>query len=44
MKVPDWWEAASLRSFDGLLWKAGPDGYWLGYDRERGVLFLLSYN
>ena len=44
MKIPDWWEAASLRSFDGLLWKSGPEGYWFGYDRESDVLFLLSYH
>jgi len=44
MKVPEWWEVASLHSFDGLLWRSGPDGYWFGYDREREILFLLVYN
>jgi hypothetical protein len=44
MKVPEWWEVASLRSLDGLFWKATREGYWFGYDRERGILFLLSYD
>ena len=44
MKVPDWWEVASLRSVDGLLWKSEGNGYWFGYDQEREILFLLNYN
>lgn len=43
MKVPGWWEVASLRSLDGLLWKVPQEGYWFGYDQEREILFLLNH-
>jgi hypothetical protein len=43
MKVPAWWEAATLHSLDGLLWESAQEGYWFGYDRERQILFLLHF-
>lgn len=44
MMVPEWWDVASRRSVDGLLWKTPRDGYWFGHDRERDILFLLVYD
>lgn len=44
MKLPEWWDVASRRSVDGLLWKTAAEGYWFGYDGEREILFLLVYD
>jgi hypothetical protein len=44
MKVPAWWEVASLHSLDGLLWKSVREGCWFGYDGEREILFLLNHD
>ena len=43
VRLPEWWEAASLRHFDGILWRSGFHAYWFGYDSERQLLFLFSY-
>ncbi|WP_367873142.1 hypothetical protein [Luteolibacter sp. Populi] len=42
--LPEWWEAASLRHFDGILWRSDRHMYWFGYDPERQLLFLYSYS
>jgi hypothetical protein len=44
LRIPAWWEAASLRHFDSILWQSPAWGYWFGYDTERQLLFLLAYN
>ncbi|MEK7951197.1 hypothetical protein [Luteolibacter soli] len=44
LKIPEWWDVTSLRSVEGLLWKSTREGYWFGYDRESGVLYLLGYD
>ena len=41
---PTWWEAASLRHFDSVLWQSPSWGYWFCYDTDRQLLFLLAYD
>jgi hypothetical protein len=44
VRVPAWWEAASLRHYDSILWQSAHWGCWLAYDTDRQLLFLLTYN
>ena len=44
MRIPTWWDVASLRHFDSVLWRSPGRGYWFGYDTDRQLLFLLTYN
>ena len=44
MRIPAWWEAASQRHFDSILWQSPGWGYWFSYDTDRQLLFLLAYN
>jgi hypothetical protein len=44
MRVPAWWEASSLRNFEAVRWDSFDWGIWFGYDRERQVLFVRTYN
>jgi hypothetical protein len=46
LRLPAWWDPASLQHFDSLRWHSGSDpyGFWFCYSADRQVLFILISN